>query len=297
MARTWIFIALGLAWGCSPQTGTKSTLAAIGEVDSAAADLLITTPANTRHALELVLGGSFKMGTFNGDLDEGPVHEVYVDSFFLDKYEVTNAHYVVFLDAVGKYTDDRGNVLLDVHDLQSPIGWDGYGFELKSTPKKRDRSNHPVTEVTWHGASEYCKWAGLRLPSEAEWERAARGDDERPYPWGDVFSGKRAHSRARFTAPVGSHAQGVSPYGVHDMAGSVLEWTQDRYASSYYSESPRDNPPGPADGLLRVIRGGSWRDNIKHLRTTARTGVGPTTSTNNLGFRCARSRSTDDAED
>ena len=242
----------------------------------------------------LIPAGEFEMGTYNGDINEAPKHAVFLDSFYVDKYEVNNEKFLSFLTAVGTHTDEKGNDLLDIRDIQSPFRYANYRFELKSSRRRLDLEFHPVTEVTWRGADAYCRWAGFRLPTEAEWEKAARGLDGRVYPWGKVFSSKKANSMqgARVhiaTARVGHYPGGISPFGVHDMSGNVQEWVADRYSKTYYELEEGVNPKGPSSGLGRVLRGGSWRDNIKFTTTTARTGAGPDTSSDHIGFRCARS--------
>ncbi|MDA0336517.1 MAG: SUMF1/EgtB/PvdO family nonheme iron enzyme [bacterium] len=218
--------------------------------------------------------------------DEQPVHTVALDGYFIDKYEVTNAQYVAFVTAGGgeasHYADDS--------NYNAP--------------------QYPVVGVSWFDAEKYCDWAGLRLPTEAEWEKAARGTDGRTYPWGSGTNFMRANFRAghlsRFPelglsqslefhppraeiAPVGSHPSGVSPYGVHDMAGNVYEWVADWYDEDYYGVSPDHNPTGPSSGSARVYRGGSWYFNFGSLRAADRNRAEPSDRRSlSLGFRCAQ---------
>jgi sulfatase modifying factor 1 len=281
---------------CTPLCGCTPKTATVTDVDPLVArvDLVVESPAGDRHNMLLIPEGEFEMGTYHGDINEAPVHAVFVDSFYIDKYEVNNEKFLGFLSAVGEHQDEKGNDLVDIRDLQSPFRYVNYRFELKSSRRRLDLEFHPVTEVTWHGARGYCRWAGLRLPTEAEWEKAARGSDGRLYPWGEVFRSKNANSMqgARVhvaTARVGHYPRGVSPFGVHDMAGNVQEWVADWFAKRYYELEEGVNPKGPSSGLGRVLRGGSWRDNIKFLTTTARTAAGPSASSDHIGFRCAKS--------
>lgn len=243
--------------------------------------IVIRTPANTFHKLVLVLAGEFTMGSEEGSSDARPVHTVHIDSYYIDQYEVNNDQYQAFVQATGRkqprYAKDR--------DLNDP--------------------QQPVSGVTWLDAQDYCAWAGLRLPTEAEWEKAARGTDGRAYPWGpdlpDGTQGNFADMNTEFTwrdtliddghefpAPVGSYASGIGPYNTFDQGGNLWEWVKDWYAEGYYARSPERNPQGPEEGTLRVIRGGSWYSGAPALSTTFRNRHDPTHGTLYIGFRCAQ---------
>ena len=190
----------------------------------------------------LIPAGEFIMGSpeGEGDANEHPQHPVFLNAFYIDKYEVTNALYKQFMSATGHI---------------APLFWDDEEY---------NHPNQPVVRVTWHDAVAYAEWAGKRLPTEAEWEKAARGTDGRIYPWGNEWDSSKCNSGVsgdgyEYTAPVGSFPAGASPYGVMDMAGNVWEWCADWYDKDYYSsQSSQQNPKGPDSGTYRVLRGGSW---------------------------------------
>jgi formylglycine-generating enzyme required for sulfatase activity len=214
----------------------------------------------------LVPAGEFWMGT-DGAGDESPRHRVYLDAYHIDKYAVTNALYERFMRATGR---------------QAPAFWND---------SKWNGASQPVVGVSWHDAEAYCRWAGKRLPTEAEWEKAARGTDGRKYPWGDQWDSSRANSsesKLGRTTPVGSYPSGASPYGALDMAGNVWQWVADWYDKDYYKRSPERNPRGPESGQSRVLRGGSWGSNPIHLRTAYRDDETPGYRRYGIGFRCAR---------
>jgi formylglycine-generating enzyme required for sulfatase activity len=210
-----------------------------------------------------VPAGEFWMGSEDSDAvgDEKPRRPVYLDAFLIDKYEVTSVLYKRFIDATGR---------------AAPQFWTG--------------SDQPVVGVNWNDANAYCSWAGKRLPTEAEWEKAARGTDGRKYPWGEQWDASRANSGERLgrTDSVGSYPGGVSPYGAHDMAGNALEWVADWFEANYYQSAPSSNPRGPDSGHNRVVRGGSGASTPKNLRTSARLGNSPSGRGSALGFRCAQ---------
>jgi formylglycine-generating enzyme len=219
----------------------------------------------------LVPAGEFTMGSEQGDDDEQPVHRVFIDSFYLDTFEVTNGRFAKFVEAI-----------------QSEPPW---GFADQETPVVH--AEQPVRWVNWLEATGYCLWAGKRLPTEAEWEKAARGTDGRIYPWGNepptptqaVFGLKEG---AETVSPIGNRDPGRSPYGIHDLAGNLYEWVADWYDEAIYTPNPTIDPRGPAEGALKVQRGGSYLNNPYRLRASFRTKSDPTEHAPNVGFRCAQ---------
>jgi formylglycine-generating enzyme required for sulfatase activity len=204
----------------------------------------------------LIPAGSFLMGSKPTDgavgiqvgIDELPQQKVYLKSFFIDRYEVTNAQYYVFVGATGAYSPATWD------PAQHPLGKKGVVWP-SGTPAPGEE-HYPVTDTDWYDARAYCKWAGKRLPTEAEWEKAARGPDGRLFPWGDQFDPKKANtleSGLRWARAVGSYPEDVSPYGVYDMIGNVAEWVDDWYHPYPGSTLTRD-----AFGRYPVLRGGSW---------------------------------------
>ena len=226
---------------------------------------------------------------------EGPQHQVTLDAFAIDRYEVTNAQFEKFAAATDYRTaaerDGAGWVRRQKDGTWTWEEVKGATWRAPGGPGTSAAPNHPVVQVSWSDANAYCAWAGDRLPTEAEWEKAARGGDGRRYPWGDAWDATRASARhtPKGTAPVGSFPSGASPYGAQDMAGNVWEWTADWFAPAYYAESPGGNPTGPATGDQRVLRGGSWVNEHFLLAVTHRVPGKPGARANNLGFRCARS--------
>jgi formylglycine-generating enzyme required for sulfatase activity len=222
--------------------------------------------------MALVPAGEFMMGSTAGDTDELPAHKVYVDTFFMDKHQLSVAQYARFLE--------------DTHH-EVPPEW-----SLMNKPQHRNR---PVANVDWAEAEAYCTWAGKRLPTEAEWEKAARGTDGRTYPWGNepptgllANSGKKTWGSHAVLTPFGTFEEGKSPYGVYDMAGNVWEWVGDWYDQDYYKTGPRQNPTGPLTGWHKVIRGGSWGSAPKDLRSSNRETHLPSFRGLGTGFRCAK---------
>jgi formylglycine-generating enzyme required for sulfatase activity len=237
--------------------------------------------------------GKFKMGSDDGADNEKPPHEVDLDGYWIGKTEVTNAQYVEFLNdsKIDHKNGCQGKPCIDTDKESEYSHIKGTKGNYHVVPAYE---KHPVIKVSWYGAIEYCKWlskkTGLKfdLPTEAQWEKAARGQDKRKYPWGSREPDKNL---ANFdgnigkTTPVGSYPAGASPYGLLDMAGNVWEWCSDRYAANYYKNSPPKNPEGPNSGSYRVVRGGSWYDGARDLRCANRSGYGPSGRGSGLGFR------------
>jgi len=234
----------------------------------------------------LVPAGWFLMGTDEADAvameasfgwklewfaDETPQHRVYLDAFYIDETPVTNAEYKRFLDAKPRYP--------------VPDGWDKTWRTFLI-----GRGDHPVVCVSWADANEYAQWAGKRLPTEAEWEKAARGTDGWLFPWGNHFDPTRFNSNVSNigkTTPVTKYAPlGNSPYGVIDMAGNVWEWCADWYDAEHYKISPTQNPQGPDSGDWRVLRGGAWDSAPDYARTANRDYISPESGYTTVGFRC-----------
>ena len=245
-----------------------------------------------------VPAGEFQMGCDESNpsescnSDEQPLHPVYLDAYYIDKYEVTNAQYARFLNVMGNQ-EEGGGTWLDAGDTDVRIHESGGVWQVDA-----GYENHPVTEVTWYGARAYCQWQGKRLPTEAEWQKAARGSsDTRVYSWGDDapdcsrlnyehYNGSSSEHCVGDTSPVGGYPTGQSPYEAMDMSGNVWEWVNDWYDVNYYDDSPYSNPPGPATGTSKLLLGGSWSDIWHFVRAANRSCTGPDGSYNNVGIRC-----------
>jgi formylglycine-generating enzyme required for sulfatase activity len=223
-------------------------------------------------------------GWQQGNPNEHPEHIVTLKSYYIDQFEVTIARYAKFIQATNHGT---------------PPSWDEDAVTFAG--------DRPMVGVNWEDANAYCKWAGERLPTEAEWEKAARGTDKRRFPWGDMqpFVDIANYNRGPWVSypitlsPVKSGTEGMSirhglkeggksPYGLYHMAGNASEWVADWYDREYYGKTTKDNPRGPAEGEKKVLRGGSWGDSPKNIRVTARFSADPEFRDTSVGFRCAK---------
>jgi len=234
---------------------------------------------------------TFVMGEFDAGIDAQPPHEVTISAFYIDRTEVTYEQFRDFLLANPEWQRENVDPLLA--DDSYLNDWSGveYPEHLK---------DHPVRWVSWYSAAAYAEWRGGRLPTEAEWELAARGTDGRPWPWGWETPDSTTRPLCNYrtdppeidgfllTAPVGSYPAGDSPYGALDMAGNVWEWTADWHDPEYYAESPSLDPRGPDRGTYRVLRGGSWSVPASWTRSTVRLRAYPTRCSDQVGFRCVR---------
>jgi formylglycine-generating enzyme required for sulfatase activity len=235
---------------------------------------LMTSPPAETPMVEIP-AGEFTMGSDGTQAleDERPSHRVWLDAFSIDQYEVTTAQYAAFL-----VSEKRA----------APWLWE--------TVDLGQHGDRPVIGVDWRDAQAFCAWIGKRLPSEAEWEKAARGTDARHFPWGNqeptselanfALGARFSYNQVLFA--VRSHEAGKSPYGLFHMAGNAYEWVQDWYGTNYYETSPPKNPTGPAQGQFKVLRGGSWSDLPKYLLTYGRFKLPPETKNSYTGFRCAK---------
>ncbi|HSH02775.1 MAG TPA: formylglycine-generating enzyme family protein [Anaerolineae bacterium] len=260
---------------------------------------------NITYDTVFIPAGTFMMGNAAGHSDEQPVHEVYLDDFSLGKTEVTNEMFAAFVAATGYQTtaEQRGSAFVFA-DATWVVVPDAY-WAAPTGPDSNIEglANYPVIHISWYDAHAYCQWVGGRLPTEAEWEKAARGPESFLYPWGNQFDGHNLNycdAQCNTTwsdttiddgypqiAPVGHYPAGASPYGALDMAGNVWEWVADWYDSQYYDHSPPDNPLGPPTANYKILRGGAWDDQPAYTRTTFRDWSAPTNANATTSFRCA----------
>ena len=216
---------------------------------------------------EQIPAGWFLMGENSGRKSNQPQRRVYLDNYEIQVTEVTRSDFAAFIAATG---------------YQAP-GW------THGMPEENDL---PVVGVLWEDADSYCRWLGMRLPTEAEWEKAARGSDGRKYPWGDKWDDQKANtleSSLDELLPVGSFPEGISPYGILDMAGNAAEWIADYFDPNYYTYAPDRNPPGPEVIMDRVLRGGSFAGPANYATTFFRDSSHSVRPNDRVGFRCAKS--------
>jgi formylglycine-generating enzyme required for sulfatase activity len=231
---------------------------------------------NTDGMVEIFIpAGTFWMGNDTGKSNENPAHEVYLDAYWIDQTEVTNAMYSRCVSA-------GGCELLASQESYTEAKY--YGNPVYD--------QFPVVFANYYRAEEYCRWAGSSLPTEAQWEKAARGPEGYLWPWGNEFNASylNANYVVGDTTPVGSYPEGISPYGIYDMAGNVFEWVRDWYSADFYRSQAAsiENPAGPSSGQDKILRGGSWLSNMDAVRTTTRKEFAPGAANYDWGFRCAR---------
>ena len=206
----------------------------------------------------------------------------------MDRYEITNARFADFLNKAGNQTESN-TPWLKADDKDARIHLNNRVWQ--PDPGYAD---HPAVTMSWYGAQAYCRWNGAKLPTEAEWEKAARGENGRTYPWGEETPGCHlgnywiGNGCMKDTSPIGTYSDSGSPYQILDMSGNVWEWVSDWYDASYYTSSPSINPQGPTSGEAKLLRGGSWSNPGEFARAGYRGYAKPTLTGNNVGFRCVQ---------
>jgi len=245
-----------------------------------------------------VPAGEFTMGSYDGKSDEQPVRQFYLDAFWLDKTEVTNGQFSAFVRDTGykTKTEKEGKGLVLIGSFWEPISGANWQHPEGPNSSITGKAKHPVVLVSWADAVTYCQWAGKRLPTEAEWEKAAGWDPKTKvaykWPWGNTWDSRKANTvenELYTTTTVGSYPTGASPYGAMDMAGNVWEWVADWYDASYDSKSPYRNPQGPVSGQYHTLRGGGWYNDSSRARVANRGSARPPREIDgNFGFRCAQ---------
>jgi formylglycine-generating enzyme required for sulfatase activity len=242
---------------------------ALPEAPSGQRDRILAVLDALGYPLCYVPAGSFRMGSNIGGfafVDERPVHEVQLTEYWIDRFPVTNRQFAAF------------------------AAESGFGGKAWRQMAHTGREDHPVLFVSWYDANAYAAWCGKRLPTEAEWEKAARGIDGRRYPWGNRWDADLCNVNGRGTTPVGAHVSGASPYGCEDMAGNVWEWCEDWYGATWYRQKKSDKLLGPDSGGERVMRGGAWFNSLADTRTSRRNFKNPRSQFNFIGFRLVSPR-------
>ena len=258
---------------------------------------LITELWEEKSCMVLIPAGEFQMGSDIGEADEKPVHTVYVDAFYIDVYPVTNADYKKFIDANPQWRKD--NILGVYHDGDYLALWEENDYPI-------EKADHPVVYVSWYAAMAYAQWTEKRLPTEAEWEKAARGGlVEKKYPWGNTEDITKAGVQM-WESPARTTAVGTYPpndYGLYDTVGNIWEWCLDGYNAHFYADTPTQNPIGGGVGTEvliadftnvdtpRVLRGGAWVEDPRMVRVAVRDKENPVRTLSLVGFRCVRDTS------
>jgi eukaryotic-like serine/threonine-protein kinase len=295
-----LLLSIFFLHGCLPNENSHLVTLEIGSKQISAPDDM---------AMVYVPEGNFLMGSNEGPDSEKPTHTVWLNAFWIDQTEVTNLQFIKFVGESNYTTDAEIANWSYLFEMSSEkwvkVAGVNWRHPYGPTSALDKLENHPVSYMSWNDASAYCKWAGRRLPSEAEWEKAARGTDSRFYPWGDSKPSKYLLNYAdknlsvgwadinsddgySFTSPVGHYPEGASPYGALDMSGNVWEWVNDWYDPNYYlSQTIWSNPTGPITKSGRVLRGGSWYDTGTVTRSSFRLGYYPMDWYAYYGFRCA----------
>ncbi len=276
-----------------PQTTIRTTLSNVSSTQK------VQPPENTPQSMVFIPGGEFLMGS-----DENLIHSAYVDSFFMDRYPVTNAQFKMFVEANPQWRRPTDLYFWNIKWNSTKKKPEHDGDYLKHWHENNypdDKANHPVTWVSWYAAMAYAEWLGKRLPTEAEWEKAARGGvSGQNYPWGNTIDSTMANysNTNGGTAEVGQYP--ANGYGLYDMAGNIWEWCLDVYDAGFYLNSPQHNPISGAnsvnsvtneftdESVLRVLRGGSWLDAPHLLKTAFRYKNNPRRTLGRIGFRCVR---------
>ncbi len=276
------------------QSSVDTTMPPVVSPESSVDTTMPPVAPPTRGDMVLIPAGEFQMGSIDADADddEKPVHTVYVDAFYMDVHEVTYAEYKAFIDENSQW--QKGNIQAKFHGGQYLNDWNGNTYPI-------GKANYPVVYVSWYAAMEYAAWANKRLPTEAEWEYAARGRLKgKKYPWGNTISPQNAnyYPHVGEATEVGRYAP--NDYGLYDMAGNVWEWCLDEWRFDFYADSPDRNPLSGAPTIkwiqdnfqsvksARVLRGGSWNSQADGVRVASREFYTPMLTSSIFGFRCVR---------
>jgi formylglycine-generating enzyme required for sulfatase activity len=259
---------------------TVLSLASASCQEGDAPDRAITCPGDGAQ-MALIPAGSFMMGSDDRPAEQ-PIHQVSLDAFYMDVHEVTNAQFRAFVDANPRWAPGAADPTMVEDDYLAHWTGDSY---------PEGEGDRPVTFVSWYAATAYADWAGKRLPTEAEWENAARGPEGNRFAWGDAWDPTQANVARQFDHAIEVCSYEPNAYGLCDMTGNVMEWIADRYDETYYAQSPERNPQGPDEGESRVLRGGSWNYHEDRSTNSYRFFlVQPVLNracTDFIGFRCA----------